>query len=482
MTIDTRTRAEIGRGVMAVALASAIMATTGACADGPFLLLPTVTSLPAGLAPTRFAAGDLDRDGDLDLVVAGRNLDGLAAVLWNDGIGGFGRTTTVETGGQTDWVEIGDLDGDGIDDLVFAVRALRGRLVTLRGRGDGGFEEAEEIELGREPRCVLLRDFDGDGDLDLAGMNHREPVVEILLNDGRGDFIAAPVVVVGGTSIGIPYPQAMDAADLDGDGDTDLVVVCTGSSRLAIARNHGDGTFAIPEAWRPTRVAGEVGGVSAVAIDDVDGDGDPDAMVPLLLLGSFSHAGLFTNETVPANGDRIDLARDVAAPSTAAGGYAFTIGLGDLDGDGDPDVVVGHAIPGPLTALDNRTVPVSEGGSGTATFEAPQLIATDNFFRHVAMLDVDGDCDLDVLAIDLVSNALWVLDNLTPQENGCGDGGGGPPRLARPALGVPMRSAELALDPGAIGDLDGDGVRTAADVAIWIGRIGSGGVEAEGGR
>jgi hypothetical protein len=460
--------ARLGGAAMAMAL---IAAAAPIFADGPFLLLPSITSLPVPMTPTRFAAGDLDRDGDIDLVVSGRNVDGFAAILWNDG-GTFPTSTTLEIGTQTDWVEIGDVDGDGADDLVFAVRAFRGRIAVLRGRGDGTFQEPEEIPLGREPRCVLLRDLDGDGDLDLVGMNHQEPVVQILLNNGVGAFTAMPDIIIGGASVGIPFPQAMDAVDLDGDGDLDLVAVCTGSSRLAVLRNRGDATFETPQAWRPSRVAGEVGGMSSVAIADMDGDGDPDPIVPLILLQSSSHVGVYTNRS---DAERMTLDRISAAPTTGTGGYAFTIGVGDLDGDGDPDVVTGHAIPGSLTVLDNRTVPVSAGGDGTIALEPPQLLTNDNFFRHVAMVDIDGDCDLDVLALDLVSNAVWVLKNQTPQVNGCDGGSPRLPMSATPRVGMPTRGSTV--DPGLIGDLDGDGVRSGADVALWLSRVGGGSID-----
>lgn len=436
-------------------------------ADGPFLFLPTIISFPTPHAPTTIVAGDIDLDGDPDLVVSGRGADGLAYVLINDE-GSFGTPVAFEIGAQTDDVAIGDLDGDGLPDLVFAVRSFRGRLAVLHGRGTGGFEEPIEWRLGREPRSVIARDFDGDGLLDLAGLNHREPEIEILINDGAGGFDRAPSVFVGGAAIGIPYPQTMEAEDLDGDGDLDLAVVCIGESRVYFVRNRGDGTFDAPEGWRPTRVDGEVGGMSDLAIGDLDLDGRADVVVPLILIGSESHLGVFKNREDPA-GLRFD--QDVAAPSTELTGYAFATTLGDLDGDGDLDAVAGQAIPGPLTVLDNRTIPVSAGGDGVITFEPPQVVANDNFFRSVITADVDGDCDLDIVAIDLISNAIWVLRNETPQAVDCSKGfKPGKTSRSHPLSSVPPRPSHAEhLRPK---DVDRDGDVDGADIALWLESLG----------
>ncbi|MCP4939951.1 MAG: hypothetical protein GY921_12245, partial [Phycisphaeraceae bacterium] len=151
-------------------------------------------------------------------------------------------------------------------------------------------------------------------------------------------------------------------------------------------------------------------------------------------------------------------------------GYAYAVGLGDLDGDGDLDAVVGHALPGPVMALDNRTVPVAEGGDGRVTFEPPQQIGSDSFFRAVLVTDLDGDCDQDVLAVELISNSVWFLPNLTPQEDAdCGEGF--VPRTGR-ATASRTSSPGFAIDRGAIGDLNGDGAITGVDVALFLETVG----------
>ncbi|MCP4835479.1 MAG: VCBS repeat-containing protein [Phycisphaera sp.] len=465
----THAQPSAGRIRLAAWLMAGLGIASPVMADGPFLFLPTIVSFPSSHAPTSILAGDLDLDGDVDLVVTGRGEDDVIYVLLNDE-GVFGTPTPIEIGSQTDDVAMGDVDGDGNPDLVVAVRSLRGRLAILLGRGNGSFETPVELSLGREPRGVLVRDFDGDGDLDLVGLNHREPEVEILLNDGTGEFDRAPSVLVGGSAIGIPFPQAIGAEDFDGDGDLDLAVVCTGESRVNFVRNRGDATFEPSEGWRPVRVDGEVGGMSDLAIGDLDLDGRPDVAVPLILIGSVSHLGVFTNQEDP---ERLRFGQEVAAPATDLSGYAFTIALGDLDGDGDLDAISGQAIPGPLTVLDNRTVPVSAGGDGTIVFESPQVIANDNFFRSIATADVDGDCDVDVLAIDLISNAIWILRNETPQEVDCN--GRRRPRLAsRPAAPSPVGPISPA-DPARVPfDVDRDGDVDGADVALLLGNRGAG--------
>ena len=432
-----------------------------AFADGPFLFgPPQIITMPTPHSPTMVATGDLDGDGDFDVVVPGRNVEGFAYLMLNEG-GVLGAPVELVTGGQTDWVEIVDLDGDGQLDLCFAVRSLRGRLSILRGNGDGTFLDFEEISLGREPRSVVVDDLDGDGDPDIAAMNHRLPIIEILLNDGAGSFVRAPQVVVGRSTVGIPFPQGIRSVDLDADGDRDLVVVATGASRIFICRNQGDATFEVSEGWRPSRVNGQIGGMTNLSVGDLDLDGDDDLVVPLILIGESSHVGIFENR---GSTSTVEFNRDLAFPSTNLG-YAYASAMGDLDGDADLDVVIGHALPGPVMVLDNRTVPIAAGGDGVIRLEPPQQIANDSFFRGLAVADLDGDCDLDVLAVELISNSLWILPNLTPQANGCGDGFVGRVVLPPTTRETPARSK---IEVDRLVDLDGDGVVGGSDLALLL--------------
>ena len=292
--------------------------------DGPFLFgPPQVITMPTPHSPTAVAVGDVDGDGDVDVVVPGRNSEGFAYLMLNDD-GVLGTPIELVTGGQTDWVEIVDLDGDGHLDLCFAVRALRGRLSILHGNGDGTFGEFEEIALGREPRAVVVDDLDGDGDPDIAAMNHRLPIIEILLNDGEGGFDPAAPLVISRSSVSIPFPQSIGTADFDADGDRDLVIVATGASRIFICRNRGDATFDPAEGWRPSRVNGQIGGMTDLADRRSRlRTATRIVLVPLILLGASSHVGVFENRGSTA---AIEFASRTPPFPRPELGYAYAVG------------------------------------------------------------------------------------------------------------------------------------------------------------
>jgi len=217
------------------------------------------------------AVGDLDGDGDPDVVVADQTAR-QAAVLLADGEGGLSvaRGSPVALGGQPYPPALGDLDGDGRLDLVVPLVADQA-IAVLLGDGHGGFQAApgspHRTEMVR-PYGIALADLDGDGALDVVATHDDTDRVSLLLGDGRGRLRAAPG---SPSSLGRRIGTRIAVADVDGDGFQDLVGA--GSGSLVVA--HGDGRGGL--ARLRLEPLGE--GWAAIAAD-FDGDGRPDLAAP----------------------------------------------------------------------------------------------------------------------------------------------------------------------------------------------------------
>lgn len=236
----------------------------------------------------------------------------------------------------------------------------------------------EDVSRSRLPLADLsalsmdaaAADFDGDGDIDLLIANEHRPNI-YLLNDGSGHF--------SNQSQRIPQiardSEDIAVADFNGDGHLDVVVVSEDDQVNELYLNRGDGSFADAGERLP------VTGVSnAVLVLDADRDGDPD-----LLIGNNGQNVLLLNDGAAnfsdATAERLPRREDV------------TQGLasGDLDGDGHLDLVLGNED-------DNRIL--LNNGSGVFRDAAPGMLPLGEApeeTRELALGDVDGDGDLDIL-------------------------------------------------------------------------------------
>ena len=228
------------------------------------------------------AHADVDADGDLDLFLAGAGQDRL---LLNDGRGGFTDVTAGRLPAEdrvTQDIEIADLDGDGDLD---AVLGQEGGHALWFNDGRGRFTDVSDRlpDPGNvEARKVTPADVDGDGDLDLyfshVGWQERSPQDHLLINDGAGRFAdesAARIPVEAGTTLTARF------ADLDGDGDLDLVRGEHGP--LTVWANDGAGVFTdVSDAVLPNRAEGPN---IALALADFDGDGRIDIFIGQLKAG-----------------------------------------------------------------------------------------------------------------------------------------------------------------------------------------------------
>lgn len=246
-------------------------------------------TLPVSNISRRAAAmADVDADGDLDVLLSSSAAVAADVLLRNDGAGNLADVTAthmpaIGTNDLTNEFAVGDVDGDGDLDVVVA-RAGNPFLSVphlLRNDGTGRFVDVGPFGSaglwGLE--CVDL-DLDGDPDLvtTVAG-----PV--LLFNDGTGGFGAPQALRAMGCTPTQPRFLSFDVGDYDGDGDPDLVaaVECQGLSTTVLVAFENDG------AGNMTQVSGVVqvaGSERAGALDLLDVDGDDD--VDLLLDGSFT--------------------------------------------------------------------------------------------------------------------------------------------------------------------------------------------------
>ena len=318
-----------------------------------------------------------------------------------------------------------DLDGDGFNDLVVA--DVDGSLHVALGHGDGTFADiqTDDVSVGDFEGFddLALRDIDGDGVPDIvAALFSQDPEVEnaVAVMRGRGDGTFADAVLLLPDS----YGTAIALGDLDGDHVLDIVVVGydvnARTPTLSIMRGGGDGSFAPPTSYpMPVLLPGPIGPDSgnSVAVGDLDGDGKPEVVV-----GSRGGGlALFHND-----GTGAFETPSVFAPSLVVHGVA----IADVTGDGTPDVVA-------LTAVGNQAMTaVSVFPSNAGSLGIQRDVPTGVIYGlHLVLADLDGDGALDAL-IDGAS--LF----------GDGAGGFGPPVAIAAGGGWGLATA----------DIDGDGL------------------------
>ena len=264
------------------------------------------------------ALGDFDGDGDLDALVS-KEFGGAAFVMTNDGNGSF-TTATLATNVNSTGVAAGDLNGDGrADAIVSASNGLGSQDHTIYlSNASGVLTASGTLPTAINSSEVALGDVDGDGDLD-AVISAYDAEPEVWRNDGAGAFTQ-----VSGQQVGAEEWNDVELADFNRDGHLDAVFAHANNGTIVIAYGDGTGVFGAVK----TTMALGIGEGRDADVADLNGDGLLDIYV-----------GGRTNDVALINNGLID-------PNTPPSftGYGFAGGgdaveLGDLDGDGDIDVV-----------------------------------------------------------------------------------------------------------------------------------------------
>jgi hypothetical protein len=289
---------------------------------------------------------------------------------------------------------LADLNGDGRLDLVVA-NDESGDVTVLLGDGKGGFVAASgsPFPAGKSPNDIAVADFDGDGKPDLAFPNHDTAHVTVLLGDGRGGFRPA-----AGSPVAVrsrPHPHGIAAADFDGDGHVDFAVESWANDQVEVVFGTGGGRFRTP---------GRLFGVGKMPYQklragDVNGDGAPDVVTTNFEGG---------NVTVLL-GDGKGGFREAAGSPFPAGAAPFSLALADVDRDGHLDLVVanysGH---GGDTSRDAVNVLVGDGRGGFRPMKGSPF-ATGAGPVGVAVGDVNGDGWPDVVTANVSGGDVTVF-------------------------------------------------------------------------
>jgi hypothetical protein len=323
-----------------------------------------------------------------------------------------------------------DADGDGDADAVAStaqggVLLLRDSSSSVSGDCNDGLSRGMPVLAMASMRGLVYADVDGDGDDDVLGVTSSATVV-LLQNNGSGFF--ADVTAPSGLMVAANRAVAVSVGDIDGDGDVDVFVSATASSSVLLW-NNGIGVFTdvTATALRPD-VAGAFG---ASTMMDVDGDGDLDVFVPMT-------AGnrLYVNA---GNGTLVESGSSSGVVSYTGGGIVRGSAAADVDGDGDVDVLVFGSGPQQLYVNNGGGLFVDMGASAVAVASVSASAAANATSACFGDIDNDGD-------VDLVLGASASL-SVVAVNNGSGS-------FAATALGSAMSANPVFVDVDGDGDVD----------------------------
>ncbi len=329
--------------------------------------------------------GDIDRDGDLDVILAkGRHWPLRNLVLRNDGRAHFTPEAIGDSADRTYTAALADLNGDGTLDLVVSNDRPDAKLIYLSDatghyRAAGTFGHPEW-----STRYVTVADLNGDARPDIIVANRSSnPATPrpsfVCLNDGAASFpVCTPLPTQSATII--------VASDFDGDGTTDLFVPHRDGGQSVMLWNDGTGRFSGSAApLGPSQVS-----VRAAAAGDIDGDGTPD-----LVLGDLTTKRILVFRNLGSR--RFADAAEISTGALEAG----AIGIGDLNKDRALDIVVGAA-EGPGTVFFNTSRGAQPGFSSIRWNDGKGTV------YGVAIGDLDGDTWPDLaVARSEAPNAIW---------------------------------------------------------------------------
>lgn len=399
---------------------------------------------------------DIDNDGDNDIVtsseqaIGGLNLDPVVSWLENDNSDGASWTEHQVSSFPLDMFEevpdiaIADIDDDGDQDIVAGVE-FPGRLYWFENTSNGATWTQHLIAtLNVRPRELEIADIDGDGNLDIvqSGMDDDPEGAVIWWDNTNGDGSTWTRRSVRENFA--QFASAMTVADLDGDGDNDIIASFTDFDPMdPINTSHNswwENLGTDPVTWTERSISTTYSNRSVAAID-LDGDSDLD------LLKAPNRAGFPIIWLENVNGDGQTLTEHTLAATTPD---IIAVRAIDIDGDNDADVVGGGDA---LVWYENNG---SGGGWTSAT------VADSDLIDFVALGQVDQDADNDIVGVydgSFEGLALWDNRRIFPSATF--------PTRINVATGLDNQVFSSLADINGDGDIDFIAARPRGDKLRW---------------
>ncbi len=359
--------------------------------------------------------------------------------------------TPAVTGLQPGAVAVGDFNNDGNLDMAVAnatdlnqpvVDTTKDVVAVFLGKGDGTFQAGVSYHVGAVPLGLLAADLNNDGKLDLVTVNHLDGTVSVLLGNGDGSFQTDQAIPVMPQYMSL---NAITVADMNGDGNLDLLVASygAGSTGVDILLGNGDGTFQAPK--DSITNPGLPVSPTSLTTADFNGDGKLDVAV-----AGWQGEGQDTILVLLGNGDGT-LGTANFVDQGIIRQSATSIVAGDFNGDGKLDLATTNF---PFTAGLNPGSYSILLGNGDGTFQNPitYFLPGTSVGTSIQTADFNGDGKLDLAMLG--AGAMIFLGN--------GDGTFQAPQS------FPFAESTQEESDQVVGDFNGDGLLDLAGPAVFL--------------
>ena len=364
---------------------------------------------PTASLPYYEAIGDVDMDGKPDIVVVNASTS-TVSLLHNISAAGTISASSFErvdfaTGTDPRAVALEDINGDGKLDIIVA-NAGSSSVSVLRNTAYAGndityfFDPKVDYATGPDPFSVTAGDVNADGKADLIVTSTKLNTVSVLINTTSSGYLSASSFAPKVDFAAGTFPRFVVASDVDGDGKTDLVIVNEQSNTVSVLRNLVPfTTFGSSSFAAPVSFA--VGSKpNCVAVGDINGDGKPELVVSNY--GSNNISVLY-NTAAPGS---ITASSFAAKVDFAVNPQPFFVTMADADGDGKVDLVSANASSNTISVLRNTA---ATGSIIASSFAAKRDFATGGYPTSVAVGDLDGDGIAEVVTSNAGNNTVSVL-------------------------------------------------------------------------